>query len=91
MRKRGRFFHFPGKGGVLELGAMEDRIERLESIVSLQERTIEQLDDVVTDQQRQIDELERKLMLLGQRLRDMQTDDDPEGPEPPPPHYGGGR
>lgn len=70
---------------------MEDRIERLESIVTLQERTIEQLDEVVLQQQRQIDELERKLLLLGARVKDMQHDDEPEGPEPPPPHYGSGR
>lgn len=72
---------------------MEDRLERLEALVAMQDRTIEELDGVVADQQRQIDELERKLMLLGEKVKrntDSQDDQEP-GPEPPPPHYGPGR
>ena len=38
---------------------MEDRIERLENLVTLQDRTIEKLNDALFDQQRQIQDLEK--------------------------------
>ncbi len=68
---------------------MEDRIERLENLVSLQDRTIEKLSDSIYDQQQQITDLERLIERLAGKLRELDASvDQGSGPEAPPPHYG---
>lgn len=67
---------------------MEDRLEYLESTVAQQDRLLEQLNDIVTSQQRQIDEMEKKLMLLGQRIRHLAQNTGDGPADLPPPHYG---
>jgi SlyX protein len=70
---------------------MEDRIMRLEELVALQDRTIEKLGEEVAAQQRELMEMERRVRLLGERVRSLgQAGPAPEdggGDEPPPPHY----
>lgn len=69
---------------------MEDRIERLENLVSLQDNTIEELSDTIFDQQKQITDLRKLVERMARKLREMDDAMDQEsGPEPPPPHYGG--
>ncbi len=68
---------------------MEERMERMESLVSLQDRTIEKLNDSLFDQQQQIIDLEKKLERMAGKIREM--DDMLEqgpGQDAPPPHYG---
>ena len=68
----------------------DERIERLESLVSLQERTMEKLNDSLADQQQQILDLEKKLSRLAGKIREMDDllDQGPGGQDAPPPHYG---
>jgi len=68
---------------------MEARMERLESLLSLQDRTIEKLGDALFEQQQQLLEMEKKLDRLAGKVREMDTMMD-QGPsqDAPPPHYG---
>ncbi len=69
---------------------MEERLERLESIVALQDRTMEELNDRIADQQQQLMELERFVKRLAGKLREIDADMDQAGPlDTPPPHYNG--
>ncbi|MGL1863579.1 MAG: SlyX family protein [Pseudodesulfovibrio sp.] len=69
---------------------MEERIERLENLVTLQDRTIEKLNDTLFEQQQQIRDLEQLMKRLAGKLREIDDNlDQGGGPEAPPPHYGG--
>ncbi len=69
---------------------MEERIERLESVVALQDRTIEKLSDRVFEQQQQIRDREKFVERLVGKIRELDTDMDQSGPlDVPPPHYNG--
>ena len=65
------------------------RLERLESLFSLQERTIEKLGDALFEQQQQVLDLEKKLERLAGKVREMDSvmDQNPVQ-DAPPPHYG---
>lgn len=70
---------------------MEDRIERLESLVALQEQTIEGLSDALYEQEKRVADLEKNLGRLAGRVKELNAaleQGGDEGPEPPPPHYG---
>ncbi|WP_319469367.1 SlyX family protein [uncultured Pseudodesulfovibrio sp.] len=68
---------------------MEERIERLENIVSLQDRTMEKLSDTIFEQQQQITMLEKAMERLAGKLREMDAAlDQGAGNDAPPPHYG---
>lgn len=67
---------------------MEDRIERLESIVAQQERTMEQLNEVICNQQKQIDEQEKVLNILATKFKELAHAADATPQDVPPPHYG---
>jgi len=70
---------------------MEERIERLENLVSLQDRTIEKLSDTIYEQEKQIADLQRMLERLAGRLRALDDAVDQMGghENTPPPHYNG--
>lgn len=69
---------------------MEDRIERLENLVTLQDRTIEKLNDALFDQQRQIQDLEKLTKRLAGKLKVLENAlDESGGLDVPPPHYNG--
>lgn len=69
---------------------MEDRIERLENLVTLQDRTIEKLNDALFDQQRQIQGLEKLAERLARKVKVLEEAlDDSGGLDAPPPHYNG--
>ncbi|QJB56180.1 SlyX family protein [Pseudodesulfovibrio sp. zrk46] len=69
---------------------MEDRIERLENLVTLQDRTIESLNDQIYEQQKQINDLQRLVERLAGKVRDLDAAMDSDGPlDVPPPHYNG--
>lgn len=68
---------------------MEKRIERLENLVSLQDRTIEELSDTIYKQQREIDDLRKLVERLAGKVRELGDQMDQDGPaDLPPPHYG---
>lgn len=69
---------------------MEKRIERLESIVALQDNTIEKLSDQIYEQQKQLSDFKGQLERLAGKLRDMDSalDHGGGGHDVPPPHYG---
>ena len=67
----------------------EARLERLESLFSLQERTIEKLGDALFEQQQQVLDLEKKLERLAGKVREMDSVmDQAPAQDAPPPHYG---
>ncbi|CCH49638.1 SlyX family protein [Pseudodesulfovibrio piezophilus] len=69
---------------------MEERVERLENLVTLQERTIEKLSDAVFEQHQQIATLEKMVERLAGKLRDIDAALDDSGiADVPPPHYNG--
>jgi SlyX protein len=69
---------------------METRIERLESLVALQDQTIEKLSDAIFDQQRHLADLTRQVERLAGKLREVDDVLNQSGPEDaPPPHYNG--
>lgn len=69
---------------------MEKRIERLENLISLQDRTMEDLSDTVYKQQREIDDLRKLVERLAGKVRELDAQIDQDGPaDIPPPHYGG--
>lgn len=70
---------------------MEDRIERLENLVSLQDRTIEELNDALVDQQRQITDLHKLVGRLAGKVRALDDMMEQSGghENTPPPHYNG--
>ncbi|WP_419785988.1 SlyX family protein [Pseudodesulfovibrio sp.] len=68
---------------------LEERVERLESLVSLQDRTIEKLNDAVYEQQQELLDMEKKLERMAGKVREMdEILDRNDGPDAPPPHYG---
>jgi SlyX protein len=69
---------------------METRVERLESLVALQDQTIEKLSDMVYEQQRQLSDLAKQVERLAGKLREMDDFlDQSGGHDAPPPHYNG--
>ena len=69
---------------------MEERIERLESLVALQDRTMEKLNDCLAEQQQQILDLEKLVKRLAGKIRELDADmEQSGGHDAPPPHYGG--
>ncbi|MBG0791507.1 MAG: SlyX family protein [Desulfovibrionaceae bacterium] len=69
---------------------MEKRMERLESLVALQDRSIEKLNDRLFEQQQQIRDLEKLVERLAGKIRELDEDMDKQGPlDVPPPHYNG--
>lgn len=69
---------------------MEKRLERLESLIALQDRTIEKLNDQLFEQQKRIDGLERLAERMARKLRNLGEQMDSGGPlDVPPPHYNG--
>lgn len=69
---------------------METRIERLESLVALQDQTIEKLSDMVYEQQRQLSDLAKQMERMAGKLREMDDVlDQAGGHDAPPPHYNG--
>ena len=67
----------------------DTRLERLESLFSLQERTIEKLGDALFEQQQQVLDLEKKLERLAGKVREMDSAmDQAPTQDAPPPHYG---
>jgi len=68
---------------------MEDRIERLESLLAIQDRTVEKLSDSIFEQQQQIANLEKQMERLANKIREMDAHMDQSGAfDAPPPHYG---
>lgn len=63
-----------------------DRIRVLEEKFEYQEQTIDSLNDVIIDQQKQLAELTEQVHNLKLQLAASQ-DDQPQGQDPPPPHY----
>ncbi|MCS5574337.1 MAG: SlyX family protein, partial [Pseudomonadales bacterium] len=51
----------------------EDRIARLEEQIAFQEDVIQKLDGALADQQKQLMEAERKIELMIQQLRKLET------------------
>jgi SlyX protein len=69
---------------------MEKRVERLESLVALQDRTIENLSDRLFEQQQQIRGLEKIVERLAGKVRELDADMEQSGGlDVPPPHYNG--
>jgi SlyX protein len=65
------------------------RLERLESLMALQDRTIEKLSDSLFEQQQHLHDLHKQVERLAGKLREMDAAlDQQDGLDAPPPHYG---
>jgi SlyX protein len=69
-----------------DLKALSDRIDTLESRLAFQDHTIEALNKTVTEQWAKIDALTRQLVVLGEQLREAESQM-PGLANEPPPHY----
>ena len=69
-----------------DLNALSDRIDTLESRLAFQDHTIEALNKTVTEQWAKIDALTRQLVVLGEQLREAESQM-PGLANEPPPHY----
>ena len=66
---------------------MEDRIARLEEQIAFQEDVIQKLDDALAHQQKQLMAAERKIELMIQQLRKIETNQPVLSDDEKPPHY----
>ncbi|WP_432736680.1 SlyX family protein [Maridesulfovibrio sp. FT414] len=68
----------------------EERIERLETALALQDQTIEELNRFIIAQQKQINDIEKKIKLMAARMKDLKEAVAHATPvdDAPPPHYG---
>lgn len=64
-----------------------ERIERLEVMLTEQERTIGELSDVIARQDREIEELRRRLDVIARRLVSVEEASAPEIASQKPPHW----
>lgn len=69
-----------------DVQSLSNRIEALEARLMFQDATIETLNETVTTQWREIDALKRKIVNLGERLREAEANA-PGPANEPPPHY----
>lgn len=69
-----------------DVQSLSNRIEALEARLTFQDATIETLNETVTTQWREIDALKRKIVNLGDRLREAEANA-PGPANEPPPHY----
>jgi SlyX protein len=63
------------------------RIEALEERVAFQEHTLQKLDDAMADQQQQLMSLERKISMLMEQLRKVESSLPQSDGDERPPHY----
>lgn len=67
----------------------EERIERLETALALQDQNVEELNKFIIAQQKQIGDLEKKLGLMVRQMKDLKETVDYATPQDDvPPHYG---
>jgi len=69
-----------------DLKTLAERIDTLESRLAFQDHTIEALNKTVTEQWAKIDALTRRLVALGEQLREAESQM-PGLANEPPPHY----
>lgn len=68
----------------------EERLERLESALTMQDQTVEDLNKFIIAQQKQIADLERKMKIMAETMKDLKEAVAHAAPsdDTPPPHYG---
>lgn len=70
------------------MNQLETRIENLEAKVAFQDETIDVLNDEIKAHQQQLAKMRRQMELLGEKLREVQSNSSgTQELEPPPPHY----
>ena len=65
---------------------MNEDIAELQRRYAFQEELLRRLDEALRAQDRRLEEIERRLRLVIDQVRSMEQAQ-PEGDEPPPPHY----
>lgn len=66
---------------------MDDRLEKIETKLSLSEDLLESLNDTVYRQQRQIEQLQREIATLREQMRAAQPNEPRNLNDEIPPHY----
>lgn len=70
------------------MNQLETRIENLEAKVAFQDETIDVLNGEIKAHQQQLAKMRRQMELLGEKLREVQSNSGgTQELEPPPPHY----
>jgi len=75
------------KQGEDRMNDLEERIIKLESMVSFQDHTIEQLHEVIYRQQQELDEIIQKMSNVEALVKSQMTDEKRTLEEERPPHY----
>jgi SlyX protein len=71
---------------MIDMKALSDRVDVLETRLMFQDVTIETLNQTITEQWQQIDALTRQIAALNQRLQEAEAHA-PRVADEPPPHY----
>jgi SlyX protein len=71
---------------MIDMKALSDRVDVLETRLMFQDVTIETLNQTITEQWQQIDALTRQIAALHQRLQEAEAHA-PRVADEPPPHY----
>lgn len=66
---------------------MQEELIELQSQFAFQEQTIAELNEALIAQQQQIDRLQKQLMMLMDRLKELEGEPSPAGVDEKPPHY----
>ena len=66
---------------------MQEELIELQSQFAFQEQTIAELNEALIAQQQQIDRLQKQLMMLMDRLTELEGEPSPAGVDEKPPHY----
>lgn len=72
---------------VVKLNNLEHRLVELETKISFQEQTIEDLNSALVEQHKDITKLSRIVENLASQVERIEDLNNPNTPEPPPPHY----
>ena len=71
---------------MIDMKALSDRVDVLETRLMFQDVTIETLNQTITEQWQQIDALTRQVAALNERLQEAEAHA-PRVADEPPPHY----
>ena len=67
--------------------SVENRLQDLETRIIFQDDIIQKLDDALAGQQQQMMDLERKILLMMNQIKEMESLPQDQSSEAPPPHY----
>lgn len=71
----------------ISMSELTDRMERLETQLAFQEDTIAELNDLITEQNRELQKLHKHMILMVERVQQLDDDQKDAPIDERPPHY----